>query len=65
MKKIHTDFDRYNKRLNECYDIALREKDTGGTALVYVIWSKMAADAILREQLLRAGNVPVVYLFES
>ncbi|KAI1792811.1 hypothetical protein LXA43DRAFT_317266 [Ganoderma leucocontextum] len=60
LRKIHTDFDGVSQRLDECYVTALSHGDTAGATLVCVIWTKIAADVVLRQQLIRAGLIPKI-----
>ncbi|PIL27624.1 hypothetical protein GSI_10776 [Ganoderma sinense ZZ0214-1] len=57
LKKVHLDFDDCSHRLDECYASALANSDTTTAMLVCIIWTKIAADALLHEQLLCAGLI--------
>ncbi|KAI1798088.1 hypothetical protein LXA43DRAFT_8059 [Ganoderma leucocontextum] len=57
LKKVHLEVDSYSQRLDECYANALATSDTTTAMLVCIIWTKMAADAVLHEQLLCAGLI--------
>ncbi|PIL29253.1 hypothetical protein GSI_09302 [Ganoderma sinense ZZ0214-1] len=57
LRKLHADFHKFNQRLDACYATALSVRDTTAAKLVCVIWTEMTADVLVREQLLRAGDI--------
>ncbi|PIL28984.1 hypothetical protein GSI_09031 [Ganoderma sinense ZZ0214-1] len=55
LRQVHTNFDEISRRLDEVYAASFSHGVVRGAILVCIIWTKMAADAVLRQRLIRAG----------
>ncbi|KAM5538147.1 hypothetical protein V8D89_008190 [Ganoderma adspersum] len=57
LRQVHANFEQINRCLDEAYVAALSRGVPEGAMLVLIIWTKMTADAILRQRLIRTGLV--------
>ena len=63
LRQVHANFEQITRRLDEVYVAALSRGVPEGAMLVLIIWTKMTADAILRQRLIRTGDALFASMF--